>query len=60
MRHKACQKKEKVINMAWNLGLRPEDTNSFRLLKENERRQKKAYLRKVMPMVTESELEGLL
>ena len=46
--------------MAWNLGLRPEDTNSFRLLKENERRQKKAYLRKVMPMVTESELEGLL
>ena len=46
--------------MAWNLGLQPEDTNLFRLLKENERKDKKAYLRKVMPLITEAELEGFL
>ena len=60
MRHKARQKKEKVINMAWNLGLQPEDTNLFRLLEENERRARKAYLRKAMPLITEEGLEGFL
>ena len=46
--------------MAWNLGLEARDTNLYRLLKENERRARKAYLRKVMPLVSDAELEGFL
>jgi len=46
--------------MAWNLGLQPKDANLYRLLEENERRARKAYLRKVMPLMTEAELEGFL
>ena len=51
---------KEMITMAWNLGLQPRDTNLFRLLEENERRQKKAYLKKVMPCATDSELEAFL
>ena len=46
--------------MVWNLGIDARDTNLYRLLQENERAAKKAYIRKVMPCATESELEGFL
>ena len=51
--------KELVI-MAWNIGIEARDTNLYRLLEQNERAKRKAYLRKVMPCVTESELEAFL
>ena len=43
--------------MVYDLGFRKEDSNLFRLLKENERKAKKAYLKTVMPLVTETELD---
>jgi len=46
--------------MTWNLGLQPEDINLFRLLEENERRARKSCLRKLMPLLTEAELEWFL
>ena len=46
--------------MAWNLGLQPEDINLFRLLVQNEINARKTHLKKIMPFLTEAELEGFL
>ena len=46
--------------MAWKLGLQKQDTNLWRLLKENERKGKKAYLKRVMPLMSDNELEAFL
>ena len=46
--------------MAWNISIEARDTNLYRLLELQQRAAKKAYLRKVMPCVTDSELEGFL
>ena len=46
--------------MAWNIGIDARDSNLWRLLELQQRAAKKAHLRKVMPYVTESELEGFL
>lgn len=46
--------------MAWDLGLEAQDTNLWQLMQQNERAAKKAYLKKVMPCATESELEAFL
>ena len=36
------------------------ETNLFQLMKQNERQERKKQLKKVMPYITDSELEGLL
>ena len=46
--------------MAWNIGIEARDTNLYRLLELQQRAAKKAYLKKVMPCATDSELEGFL
>ena len=46
--------------MAWDIGIEARDTNLYRLLELQEKAARKAYLRKVMPCATESELEGFL
>ena len=46
--------------MAWNLGIEARDTNLFRLLQQQERVAKKAYLKKAMPCATDSDLEAFL
>ena len=46
--------------MAWNIGIEAKDTNLYRLLELQQRACKKAYLKKVMPLISDSELEGFL
>ena len=46
--------------MAWNIGIEARDTNLYRLLELQQRAAKKAYLKKVMPCATNSELEAFL
>ena len=46
--------------MAWNIGIEARDTNLFRLLQQQKKAAKKAYLKKVMSCTTDSELEGFL
>ena len=46
--------------MTWNIGLEVRDINLWRLLELQQRAAKKAYLRKVLPCATDSELEGFL
>ena len=46
--------------MVWNLGFEARDSNLWRLLELQEKAAKKAYLKKVMPCATDSELEGFL
>lgn len=46
--------------MSWNIGIEAKDTNLFRLLQQQERAAKKAYLKRIMPIATDSELEAFL
>ena len=53
-------KQNEVFTMAWNTGIEARDSNLWRLIEQNERAAKKAYLKKVMPFISNNELEGFL